>query len=140
MSRERKELFSERVSAGSRTFFFDIKESAEGTRYLVISESRQSGGEAYEHNRVMVFEEHILALHQGIEKAIQFLERQNKSKAYGVQEIRRKYPKAYVKWTKEEDVRLSNEYSKRVSELADSFQRRPGAIRSRLQKLGLVPE
>ena len=140
MTVAKKELFSEKVSAGSRTFFFDVKESAEGTTYLVISESRQSGEKPFEHSRVMVFEEHRLAFHKGFEKALQFLEQQNKSKTYDVQEIRREYPKAYAKWTKEEDALLSNEYSKRVSELADSFQRRPGAIRSRLQKLGLLGE
>ena len=51
----RKELFTRRVSAGSRTYFFDVKQSAEGAKYLLISESRDVKGK-WEHDRVMVFE------------------------------------------------------------------------------------
>jgi len=63
-----------------------------------------------------------------------------KTKAYGVEEIREKYPKAYAKWTEDEDSILRNEYlrGKTVEELASSFQRKPGAIRSRLLRLGLL--
>ncbi len=43
MTIERKELFSEKLPAGSRTYFFDVKKSADGIKYLVISESRQVG-------------------------------------------------------------------------------------------------
>ena len=77
MEDEKKELFSEKVSAGSRTYFFDVKQSKDGTRYLVISESRPSGSN-YEHHRVMVFEESLDAFCTGFEKAIAFLGRGNK--------------------------------------------------------------
>lgn len=59
MQVQRKELFSEKVLAGSRTYFFDVKESTDGTKYLVISESRQVDKESHKHNRVMVFQERI---------------------------------------------------------------------------------
>ena len=139
MTGERKELFSEKVPAGSRTYFFDIKESSEGIKYLVISESRQVGGESYEHNRVMVFQEHLVVFNEGFNKAVKFMMGEGNSKAYDVEQIRREYPKAYTKWTEEEDIRLRNEYiqGKTVNELARSFQRKPSAIRSRLRKLGL---
>lgn len=66
--------------------------------------------------------------------------RSSRAKAYGVEEIREKYPKAYTKWTEDEDNNLRNEYlrGKTVEELASSFQRKPGAIRSRLLRLGLL--
>jgi len=59
--------------------------------------------------------------------------------AYSVEQIRREYPKAYMKWTKEEDECLARLYrdGKTVSQLAGIFQRQPGAIRSRLHHLGL---
>jgi hypothetical protein len=72
MTEERVELFSERVSAGSRTYFFDVKESSEGSIYLVISESRQSG-ESREKHRVMVFEDDILAFNRALKKAVKFV-------------------------------------------------------------------
>jgi len=72
MSAEKKELFSEKVRAGSRTYFFDVKESAGGSKYLVINESRKVG-ESHEHNRVMVFEEDIQSFSEGFKKAVGFI-------------------------------------------------------------------
>ena len=72
MSTEKKELFSEKIRAGSRTYFFDVKESANGSKYLVISESRKVG-ESREHNRVMVFEEDIQSFNEGLKKAVDFM-------------------------------------------------------------------
>lgn len=56
------------------------------------------------------------------------------------EKIRQKYPRAYVKWSREEDEKLKNEYAsgQQIGELAKKFQRQSGAIRSRLQKLGLI--
>ena len=72
MTTDRRELFSERVSRGNRTYFFDVKESVDGTKYLVISESKKVG-DTHEHNRVMVFEEDILAFNNGLNKALKFI-------------------------------------------------------------------
>ncbi|MCC3527515.1 MAG: hypothetical protein JGK21_03975 [Microcoleus sp. PH2017_22_RUC_O_B] len=56
------------------------------------------------------------------------------------EKIRQKYPRAYVKWSREEDENLQQEYAncQEISELSQKFQRQPVAIRSRLQKLGLM--
>ncbi|MBE0415472.1 MAG: hypothetical protein IBX36_02900 [Dehalococcoidia bacterium] len=66
--------------------------------------------------------------------------RSSEAKAYDVKEIREKYSKAYTKWTEDEDNSLRNEYlrGKTVEGLARDFQRKPGAIRSRLLRLGLL--
>jgi len=55
-------------------------------------------------------------------------------------EIRKKHPRAYEKWTEEEDARLRAEFATGATkaELASLFQRRPSAITSRLKKLGLL--
>jgi hypothetical protein len=54
--------------------------------------------------------------------------------------IRQKYPRAYVKWSREEDENLQQEYAsgQQIGSLAQRFERQPSAIRSRLQKLGLL--
>jgi hypothetical protein len=58
------------------------------------------------------------------------------------EKIRQKYPRAYVKWSRDEDENLKNEYAsgQKIGELAIKFQRQPAVIRSRLQKLGLMDE
>jgi len=70
---EQKELFSEKISAGSRTYFIDIKKSKEGTPYLVISESRKAE-KGYSHSRVMIFEENLEPFASALKKAFRFLE------------------------------------------------------------------
>jgi hypothetical protein len=62
----------------------------------------------------------------------------DENKTYTVEDVRKKYPNAYAVWTVEDDERLLNEYEKGVSiaELAKVFQRKPGAIISRLIKWG----
>ena len=57
MEREKK---SEMLKAGSKTYFFDIKETREGKPYLIITESRLKGeGEKPERTSIMVFQENI---------------------------------------------------------------------------------
>ncbi len=62
------------------------------------------------------------------------------SKAYNLDEIRLKHPRAYESWTEAEDLELSkyHEEGLSVSQLAEKHQRQSGAIRSRLKKLELI--
>jgi len=71
MDKER-ELFSTKVSAGKRTYFFDIKLSSSGVKYLVITESKQVDG-GYERNRIFVFQEHIPSFIKGLKEALKFM-------------------------------------------------------------------
>jgi len=56
-----------------------------------------------------------------------------------VARILKEHPRAYERWTEEEDQLLKQKFSEgaAVQDLAKFFQRRPSAIRSRLRKLGL---
>ena len=58
---------------------------------------------------------------------------------YTMEEKRREHPRAYEKWSPEDDERLKEMYAAghSVAELAKHFGRNNGAIRSRLNKLGL---
>lgn len=107
------------------------------TGRLVISESRQAGSNYY-HSRVMIFEEHLEAFAEGFQKALRFLG--VRAKAYKLEDVRQTHPKAYERWTLDEDDQLKVKYQEgvSVSELSTYFQRQPNAIRSRLAKLGLL--
>jgi hypothetical protein len=54
--------------------------------------------------------------------------------------LRRQYAKAYDPWSDGDDLRLIKRFEAHVPirVLAMEFQRKPGAIRSRLKKLGLI--
>jgi hypothetical protein len=66
------EIFSEKVVTNRRTYFFDVKETKEGAKYLVIGELTQIGSETERH-RVMVFEESLDSFVDGLDKAIDFI-------------------------------------------------------------------
>lgn len=59
-----------------------------------------------------------------------------------IDEIRKKHPRAYEKWNDEEDQRLTKLFQSGAGtkEIAYILQRQPGAITSRLSKLGLIEE
>jgi len=65
-----------------------------------------------------------------------------RARSHSIEEIRKQYSRAYEKWTSEEDENLENEFKKghSVIKLAGLFQRQPGAIRSRLNRLELLNE
>lgn len=129
----RNKLFSNEVLAGSRRYSFEVKESVDGVKYLVVRELRGGSKEG----QVMVFEEYALSFLKELRRAVNFMKKRRKT--YDVEQIRRDYHKAYTKWTQNEEDYLKNLYTqdKTVNELADIFQRKPSAIRSRLKKLGL---
>lgn len=141
MAEKREALYSQKVAAGSRTYFIDIKESNEGVRYLVISESRRTD-ETFEHERVMIFEENFLAFANALDAAFEFLGVRSKvaREPASLEEIRKLYPRAYEKWTEEEDERLRGLFNQgmKLKAIARDLQRQPGAISSRLVKLGLA--
>ena len=58
----------------------------------------------------------------------------------GFEPIRQKHPNAYRPWSKEEDAQLAGLHctGKKVKEISVALGRQPGAIRSRLVKVGLV--
>ena len=60
-------------------------------------------------------------------------------KTYSLADVRIKYPSAYEKWSSEQDAILKEFFKKglTVSEIAKNLQRKSGAIRARIRKLGL---
>ena len=65
-----------------------------------------------------------------------------------IEKARKENPRAYEKWSEEEDTRLRQTWEQengseettagRIRAIAADFARKPGAIRSRLKKLGLI--
>ncbi len=53
---EDKVLHTEKVSAGKRTYFLDLKEDQRGSKILKITESRKNDGQFIRHS-ILVFQE-----------------------------------------------------------------------------------
>ena len=57
-----------------------------------------------------------------------------------VTEIRKEFPKAFAPWSANEDNQLAALFRRgeQLERIAEIHQRKPGAIRARLEKLGLI--
>ncbi len=66
--REENAVFSERVPAGRRIYFIDVKRSSKGDLYLVISERRRTE-EGKVRDRIWVFREDLDKFLEALEKA-----------------------------------------------------------------------
>ncbi len=58
--KERNEIYSERVRAGKRTYFFDIKSTRSNDYYLTITESKKKhkeDGVVYEKHKIFLYKE-----------------------------------------------------------------------------------
>ena len=56
-------VFSESVKAGKRIYYFDVKQSRNGDRYIAITESKKINEGTFENPR-FVFEKHKLFLYK----------------------------------------------------------------------------
>lgn len=60
LNKEQKEIFSERVRAGKRTYFFDVKATRSNDYYLTITESKRKykdDGYIYEKHKIFLYKE-----------------------------------------------------------------------------------
>ncbi|MFQ3212497.1 MAG: hypothetical protein ACJAT1_000219 [Marivirga sp.] len=60
MEREQEEIFSKRIRAGKRTYFFDVKTTRANDYYLTITESKRKykeDGFSYEKHKIFLYKE-----------------------------------------------------------------------------------
>ncbi|MFY9419108.1 MAG: DUF3276 family protein [Bacteroidales bacterium] len=79
MKREKEEVYSKSVKAGRRTYFFDVKESNSGDRYITITESRKeldesTGQFGYKKTKIFLYKEDMDKFARGLRYAIEFIE------------------------------------------------------------------
>ncbi len=71
--REREELFSKRIRAGKRTYFFDVKSTRSNDYYITITESRRyqkDDGFAYEKHKMFLYKEDFDKFVEGLQEAV----------------------------------------------------------------------
>lgn len=70
---EDKTLFTEKVAAGKRTYFLDVKENHQGVQILKITESRKNNGEFIRHS-IMVFQEDFDKIFEALQNVKQYIQ------------------------------------------------------------------
>ncbi len=77
--REREDVFSKAVKAGKRTYFFDVKETKQGEKYLTITESKRKfngddGSFTYEKHKIFLYKEDYAKFQNALNGVINFIE------------------------------------------------------------------
>lgn len=81
-----------------------------------------------------------LDIFRAAEEALEIGSCVNRQLAYTVAQKRERYPRAYEKWAKDEEITLRKlvQSGATIAQIATQLQRNRGAIRSRVLKLGLA--
>lgn len=75
----KEELYSQAIPAGKRKYFFDVKETRGGDKFITITESRKlfdnnTGDIYYEKNKMFLYKEDFDKFRQGLENAFSFIQ------------------------------------------------------------------
>ena len=138
---KKQTLYTEKVESGKRNFYFDIRESEKGSPYLVISEVNKKEDDQTERRQVFIFESELDRFAEKFGRSLLNFTRKSTSKESIIAKAKEKYPNAYEPWSEKDDAELALLYKKGSSTtaIAESLQRQPGAIKSRIEKLNLAP-
>ncbi|MGY3054784.1 hypothetical protein ACVWYG_002993 [Pedobacter sp. UYEF25] len=73
-NREREEVFSKKVRAGKRTYFFDVKATRSGDYYLTLTESKKrlEDGVFVKH-KIFVYKEDFEKFTEGLNQTIDYI-------------------------------------------------------------------
>ena len=77
------EIFTKRVRAGKRTYFFDVKSTkSEKDYYITITESKRVGDDEYEKHKIFLYKEDFDKFLDGLHDAIAEIDRLRSTAEY----------------------------------------------------------
>ena len=71
------ELFTKRVRAGKRTYFFDVKATkSEQDFYITITESKRVGEDEYEKHKIFLYKEDFDKFKDALTETVEYVQTQ----------------------------------------------------------------
>lgn len=71
------EIFTKRVRAGKRTYFFDVKSTkSEKDFYITVTESKRIGDDEYEKHKIFLYKEDFDKFRDALAETVQFVQTQ----------------------------------------------------------------
>lgn len=77
----RGELYTTQVLLDNRSYFFNVKENRAGDVFLQVVESKKGDGSDFDRHQIAIFAEDMQKFLQGLDEALQFVEKDRKEKA-----------------------------------------------------------
>ncbi len=79
MAEDREDVYTKKVRAGKRTYFFDVRSTRRGDLYLIITESKKhthpDGSATYDKHKVFLYKEDFDKFLNGLHDAIDEIDR-----------------------------------------------------------------
>lgn len=73
-NKEREEVFSKKVRAGKRTYFFDVKATRAGDYYLTLTESKKRLEDgAFVKHKIFLYKEDFEKFNEGFQDAVNYI-------------------------------------------------------------------
>ena len=76
-NKEREEVFSKKVRAGKRTYFFDVKATRSNDYYITVTESKKRFGDdgkfSYEKHKIFLYKEDFEKFMEGLNESIEVI-------------------------------------------------------------------
>ena len=82
----RGELFTTQVYLDNRSYFFNVKENRTGDVFLQIVESKNRDGVEADRHQIAIFADDMQKFFQGMEKSLEFVEKDRKARAKAARE------------------------------------------------------
>ena len=71
------EIFTKRVRAGKRTYFFDVKATkSEKDFYITITESKRVGDDEYEKHKIFLYKEDFQKFKEALDETVEHVQSQ----------------------------------------------------------------
>ncbi len=71
------EIFTKRVRAGKRTYFFDVKATkSEKDFYITITESKRVGDDEYEKHKIFLYKEDFQKFKEALDETVEHVQGQ----------------------------------------------------------------
>jgi hypothetical protein len=71
------EIFTKRVRAGKRTYFFDVKSTkSEKDFYITVTESKRVGDDEYEKHKIFLYKEDFEKFREALGETVEYVQTQ----------------------------------------------------------------
>ena len=134
-----RDLFNSRLSSHCGDIYFDAKKD-EKEDYLKVTQSKFTGNDEKRREKIFINRSEIIDFRNTINEVINYWNLESKEASKDKSDKSELPGNAYLPWEKEADEHLIKLYKegRSIKELAEIFERKGGAIRARLKKLGMI--
>ena len=124
----RGELFTTQIYLDNRSYFFNVKENRTGDVFLQIVESKSRDGVEADRHQIAIFAEDMQKFLQGMDKSLEFIEKDRKARQKAAKEKRAAKDAAYSKGKSASGKKIYRVKSEKPAEKVDDGIKRTGRI------------